>query len=260
MPVMGRNSNAKERLFDAAIELIWKNSYGSVGVEEICREAGVQKGSFYYFFSSKAQLVAAALEANWQLRAAELREIFDPRVPPVQRIVDYFCSIYERQRGKKRTLGQTPGCVHGSIGLECSRQEAQIRETVADIARQRCQWFTNALMDGQRLGDISPELDPAMVGTALFCLLQGGLMQARIRNDPLVIKRLIVPALAMLGVNPATVCLTGRAAQKKTARPLMPPVAAQIQRGAGVRPGKLLATGRSARPPAKRSKRFAQIR
>ncbi len=200
---MGRNSDAKERLFEAAIDLIWKNSYGSVGVEEICRHAGVQKGSFYYFFSSKAQLVAAALDANWQLRAVEMREIFDAKVPPVERIANYFARIYERQRDKKAALGYVPGCVHGSIGLECSRQEAQIRETVADIARQRCEWFATALIDGQRSGDISPDLDAQAMGIALFCLLQGGLMQARIRNDPLIIKQLIVPALAMIGVSAA---------------------------------------------------------
>jgi len=57
---MGRVSDAKQRLLDATIELIWQHSYGAVTVDNICERAGVKKGSFYYFFPSKTDLVVAA--------------------------------------------------------------------------------------------------------------------------------------------------------------------------------------------------------
>ena len=41
---MGRVSDAKDRLLDAAITLVWRHSYGAVSVEDICNEAGVKKG------------------------------------------------------------------------------------------------------------------------------------------------------------------------------------------------------------------------
>jgi TetR/AcrR family transcriptional repressor of nem operon len=50
---MGRTSDAKERLIEAMIELIWTGSYGSTSVDQICERAGVKKGSFYHFFESK---------------------------------------------------------------------------------------------------------------------------------------------------------------------------------------------------------------
>ena len=52
-------STTKRTLIDAAHDLIWANSYAHVSVEDICRKAGVQKGSFYHFFASKAELAAA---------------------------------------------------------------------------------------------------------------------------------------------------------------------------------------------------------
>ena len=55
----------KERLTDAAMDLIWHNSYGTTSVDAICERAGAKKGSFYYFFKSKSELAAAALEADW---------------------------------------------------------------------------------------------------------------------------------------------------------------------------------------------------
>ena len=55
----------KTRLMDAAMDLIWENSYGTTSVDAICERAGAKKGSFYYFFKSKSELAAAALEADW---------------------------------------------------------------------------------------------------------------------------------------------------------------------------------------------------
>jgi len=61
---MPRVSDMKERLTDAAMDLIWENSYGSTSVDAICERAGAKKGSFYYFFKSKSELAAAALDAD----------------------------------------------------------------------------------------------------------------------------------------------------------------------------------------------------
>jgi len=47
---MGRTSDAKEKLLSVAFDLIHENSYGAVGVDQICKRAKVNKGSFYYFF------------------------------------------------------------------------------------------------------------------------------------------------------------------------------------------------------------------
>ena len=39
---MGRVSDAKERLMDAVLELIWSGSYGSTTIDHICDKAGVK--------------------------------------------------------------------------------------------------------------------------------------------------------------------------------------------------------------------------
>ncbi|MDP9291545.1 MAG: TetR/AcrR family transcriptional regulator, partial [Verrucomicrobiota bacterium] len=62
---MPRKSDARARLLDAALSLVWENSYGATSVDAICERAGVRKGSFYYFFRSKSELAVAALDADW---------------------------------------------------------------------------------------------------------------------------------------------------------------------------------------------------
>ena len=51
---------------DAVLDLIWSGSYGSTTIDHICEKAGVKKGSFYYFFDSKAELAAEAFEDSWK--------------------------------------------------------------------------------------------------------------------------------------------------------------------------------------------------
>src|SRR5216684_3568004 len=89
LKIMGRVSDAKERLMGAVRELIWTGSYGSTTIDQICEAAGVKKGSFYYFFDSKADLAEAGLGAEWELRRPELDAIFSPTVPPLERLRKY---------------------------------------------------------------------------------------------------------------------------------------------------------------------------
>ena len=100
---MGRISNAKERLMDAVLELVWSGSYGSTTIDDICAKAGVKKGSFYYFFDSKADVALAAVEQDWQKRQPELDAIFSPTVPPLDRLRRYeeFCCRLQSELAKK---------------------------------------------------------------------------------------------------------------------------------------------------------------
>ena len=91
----------KERLTDAAMDLIWENSYGATSVDAICERAGAKKGSFYYFFKSKAELAAAALEADWQKRKVNMDAIFSPTVPPLERLSRYFDLVHNNLEALK---------------------------------------------------------------------------------------------------------------------------------------------------------------
>src|SRR3979409_594821 len=94
---MGRVSDAKQRLMDAVSELIWTGSYGSTTIDQICEKAGVKKGSFYYFFDSKADLAEMALTGSLEQKPPELDSIFSPTIPPLERLQRYFEFNYKFQ-------------------------------------------------------------------------------------------------------------------------------------------------------------------
>src|SRR3989475_1955758 len=99
---MGRVSDAKERLTEAVRELIWTGSYGSTTIDQICARAGVKKGSFYYFFDSKADVATEALDAEFKKKRLQMDSLFSPTIPPVERIRKYCDYMYELQAERKK--------------------------------------------------------------------------------------------------------------------------------------------------------------
>src|SRR5208337_5596448 len=95
---MGRVSDARSKLMDAVLELIWTGSYGSTTIDHICEKAGVKKGSFYHFFEGKSQLAVEALETSWQTKRGELDSMFSATVPPLERLQKY-CEFNYRVQG-----------------------------------------------------------------------------------------------------------------------------------------------------------------
>ncbi len=50
--------NTKKKLIQAALKLLKKNGLSSINVEEITKEAGVAKGTFYVYFKRKEDIIA----------------------------------------------------------------------------------------------------------------------------------------------------------------------------------------------------------
>src|SRR6266851_7766819 len=142
---MPRTSDVKERLTDAALDLMWENRYGATSVDAICERAGAKKGSFYYFFKSKSELAAAALEADWRMRKADMDSIFSPTIPPLERLERYFDFVYDRLAELQKKCGSILGCPLLSIGSEVSTQDQGVRATVDRIWDRKIKYFASAI-------------------------------------------------------------------------------------------------------------------
>src|SRR5689334_572756 len=144
---MGRCSDAKERLMDAVVELLWTGSYGSTTIDQICEKAGVKKGSFYYFYDSKSELAAEAMDMNWQARRVELDAIFSPMIPPLDRLRKYCQFSYEFQRGIKAKYGHVLGCPLFALGAEVCTQDDALRKKIEEILNYKRKYMESTIRD-----------------------------------------------------------------------------------------------------------------
>jgi TetR/AcrR family transcriptional repressor of nem operon len=200
---MPRVSDMKERLMDAAMDLIWENSYGATSVDAICDRAGAKKGSFYYFFKSKSELAAAALEDCWNKKRAEMDSIFSPTVPPLERFDRYFDFVHARLAEVQKKCGSILGCPFISVGSEVSTQDQIVRETIDRIMDRKLNYFVSAVRDAAAEGLINAP-DPVAKARALFSCYQGMMAQARIQNDIELLRGFKEVAMDVLGVKRAS--------------------------------------------------------
>jgi TetR/AcrR family transcriptional repressor of nem operon len=196
---MGRVSDAKQRLMDAVLELLWTGSYGSTTIDQICEKAGVKKGSFYYFFESKSELAAVALDASWQTKQSELDGIFSPMVPPLDRIRKYCDFTYKYQAEIKKKYGRTLGCPQFCLGAEVSTQEDRLQKKIQQILDYKRRYLESAVRDAHAAGLVNAP-DPAAKARMILAYYEGLLTQARIQNDVEILRDSVGGIFAMLGV------------------------------------------------------------
>jgi len=181
---MGRTSDANERLMDAALDLIWEESYSSVTIDDICKKADVRKGSFYYFFKSKAELAEAALERMWIRESKPFMDAtFSPSKNPLERIRDYLEHINLIQKEICAKHGKVLGCPIMSMGTETSTQEIeQVNHKVREIFTRKRRYYESAIRDAVA-EKLIPSCDPSEKACALASLIDGMLCQCRVLND-----------------------------------------------------------------------------
>lgn len=197
---MGRTSDANERLMDAALELIWEESYGAVTIDDICKRAEVKKGSFYYFFDSKATLAVAALERMWEQDwKPSLDAQFSPSIDPLKRLTNYLEGIYPRQVERKAKYGKCLGCPVCSVGSEVSTAEVDVSGKIREIISRKRRYYESAIRDAVAEGQIEV-CDPVKRTLALVGMIEGLVSQSRIMNDPEVLRELPAMALGLLRV------------------------------------------------------------
>jgi TetR/AcrR family transcriptional repressor of nem operon len=177
-----------DKILDAAINLLWQNSYGSVSVDDICKAAKVQKGSFYHYFPSKIDVVIESFEKLWQDNTPILDHIFSASVPPLERLGHYCDFAYLKQKDMSEKLGKVLGCPYVTCGSELSTLEERVRHKMDEIFCRSALYFETLLRDAQATGMTSIS-DPEIGAQKMLSYIAGVMYQAKLKNDVEIIKR-----------------------------------------------------------------------
>ncbi|MQS05922.1 TetR/AcrR family transcriptional regulator, partial [Streptomyces alkaliphilus] len=144
--------DTRTRLVETARALIHGSSFAEVGISDLCREAGVHRGSLYHFFPSKDAVGLAVVDANWELLKALLDESFDSEAPPLERInafIDGFAGMLTAARDR---MGSVPGCPLGNLALELSGRSADASRRIAEILTAWQRYFRDAIGEAAAQG------------------------------------------------------------------------------------------------------------
>lgn len=196
-------NTTKQKLVDTAWELLWTSSYGAVSVDDICKAAGVKKGSFYHFFPSKLDLAIAAMEETFACIKPQYDSIFSASNPPLQRFSDLADHMITGQEETAKRFGKVCGCPCISLGSEIAGQEAAVREAYDLILKRKERYYENAIRDLIADGLVPADTDAKTKAADLSTFIVGQLTVARIQNDLGALKRTLRTGMfQVLGVTP----------------------------------------------------------
>jgi TetR/AcrR family transcriptional repressor of nem operon len=191
---MPRQTNSRELLLEAALELFWINGYHATSVDLICEKCGIKKGSFYHHFESKEEMAQAALCLSWESFKVALDAAFSPLLTPLERFRACFRNHRKFQAEMQEKYGFVCGCPLFAFGAEISGSEPALRAKIEDNLNRISKYFESSIREGHTLGEFNAP-DAKKLAHQILTFWEGANTMARIRNT---LKPLIDAEDAML--------------------------------------------------------------
>jgi TetR/AcrR family transcriptional regulator, transcriptional repressor for nem operon len=196
--------DSRRRLLDAARDLIWRASYAGVSVDDLCKAAEVNKGTFYHFFKSKAELATASFEDFWEnIKRPLYDRLFSPQVPALTRLEQFVQMTVEAQTAMHKECGQVLGCPYTAVGSEIATQDESLRKLAHEMFGRSVRYLESAIRDAQRDGTVGAG-DPTLLANDLHSFLTGVLLKAKVANSLTPLAGLTGRAMRLLGVRTST--------------------------------------------------------
>jgi TetR/AcrR family transcriptional repressor of nem operon len=185
MRTVQADSLTKQKLLDAAQELMLAKGYTATSVDEICEEAGVTKGSFFHYFESKEHLGRAVAERFY----ASMKELcdsapFHQKRDPLDRVlgrVDFLIELSRSPQGAK-------GCLLGSFAQELSDTYPKIRSVCANCFDASIQSFKQDLDEAKAKYAPRARWSTQSLAEHLTAVAQGAIILAKAKQDPTIME------------------------------------------------------------------------
>jgi TetR/AcrR family transcriptional regulator, transcriptional repressor for nem operon len=195
---MKKTCETKEKLLQVGFDLMWDSSYGSVSVDDICKRAGINKGSFYHFFPSKADLAVAAYEEHWKVKRPMMDSIFSPQVPPLERIQTCCREMIRIQREQAEKYGHVCGCPYASVGSEVATLDEKIRLKSEQLMNCGKKYLETAIADAVREGSVTVT-NPVAIAQHIHSVMLGIMVEAKVKNDLKIFETMEATIMGILG-------------------------------------------------------------
>ncbi|MFJ2399143.1 TetR/AcrR family transcriptional regulator [Streptomyces sp. NPDC087843] len=196
---MGRTSDAKSKILSAAQSLFEQRGYSALGVAEICRAAGVPKGSFYYFFESKEALALAVIDERWAAERCDWKRVLNSDAEPLQRLRQLFEATEARQKAGQDGCGAIVGCLFGNLSLEMSNQADGVRKRLQEIFDAQVEMVDTVVSEAYERGEVAVA-DTRDAARSVVAQLEGQVLFAKLYNNAAQLTALWPSCLALLGV------------------------------------------------------------
>lgn len=195
MPPQAQHGS-KTKILDASLQVIRAKGYAATTVDDICRQAGVTKGSFFHHFKSKDELALDAV-AHWGTTTENFFETaaYHGAADPLDRLlgyVDFRIAIL---------VGELPDytCLLGTLIQETYATHPDIRAACDRVLSSHISILTRDIDAAKKL--LAPEASWSSdsVGVFIQTVLQGSFILAKSKQGPEVVRENLAHLRCYLG-------------------------------------------------------------
>lgn len=156
-----RSDATKKKLFDAAMELIGERGFTDASVDEIVHRAGVAKGTVYYHFAGKAELVEALIAFRLRPAIAQFRAVAAENADDPQAAIGAIVRAELEFLAEEKSFSKL-------LLTEMWREDRVWRETLLLLRREMVTVIRNVIAQGVESGVFRSDVEPEFGASALF--------------------------------------------------------------------------------------------
>lgn len=177
---MPTDTDSRHSILDAGQRAISRKGWAAVGLSEILGAAGVPKGSFYHWFSSKEAFGEEMMRGYFVDYLAEMDQVLaGPHGTAADRLMAYWRSWHETQ-----SLDDCQGrCLAVKLGAEVADLSDPMRLALVDGTREIVRRVEQMIDLGTADGSLSTDLDAHTTAETLYDLWLGASVMAKIHRD-----------------------------------------------------------------------------
>jgi TetR/AcrR family transcriptional repressor of nem operon len=178
MPVT--QGDTRRSILDAAQRIMSHKGFAAVGINEVLSEAGVPKGSFYHYFTSKDAFGEAMMRSYFADYLADMDRILgEPGPTAAQRLMNYWQSWRETQ-----SVDECQGkCLAVKLGAEVADLSESMRLALKEGTTAIVDRLERVIAAGVAEGSLTVDEDARTTAQVLYDMWLGASVMAKIHRD-----------------------------------------------------------------------------
>lgn len=138
----------RQKILHTGKELFWKFGFKRVTIEELCKEAGISKMTYYKYFTNKMDLVKTLLDEVLQASMKKYEAIMDSQVPYPEKVLQMI------QLKKEQTQTMSSEFFRDYV----QSGDPELIAYLEKMSAKNLQIFTDDFRKAQENGDIRKDL------------------------------------------------------------------------------------------------------
>lgn len=174
---MRKGEQTRHEIIRKAAPIFNQKGYEGAALSDLMEATGLEKGGIYRHFDSKQQLAAEAFDYAWKLAV-------DTRFAGTQEILNSVDRLKQLVRNfQDRRSGLVPGgCPLLNTAIDSDDGNPQLREKARKALDSWLDRIGIVVEEGQRRGEIRPDVDSAKLAALIVSTLEGSLMVSRLQR------------------------------------------------------------------------------